>query len=163
MKKLFAIVSIAAPAALVLSILGGASPAREPDANATISALLDYDASDCVTNCEIDYCIQFGGGHNNHHLPGGNDTGRLHLCRGAATCFEHACFWSLTLAPHELVTVVDLVSRLSAGELVALQEAEANLSLNRDRNALQVLGCQGKALASIKLTSGQKAVLDLIE
>ena len=162
MKKLFAIIGIVAPAALVLAILAGASSPRGPDAVSTISTLLDYDGSACNTNCELLACDQEG--HKNLDIEEGNDTGRTHEdCREESTCFEHACRPTFTLAPQELNTVVELIPRLSIGGLVALHEAEANLSINREREVVQVLGCQGKALASIKLTASQKAALELAD
>ena len=86
-------------------------------------------------------------------------TGEVHGCATPDTCASHKCAEQTTLAPDELNTVVELIPDLSLRALVALHDAEPNLLLNVERQAVQVLGCQGLVLASVELTPWQKTEL----
>lgn len=142
-----------------------AAIASESRATRAISALLDYDASLCSLNCEFSPCSSLGEGfHTNRYHREGNDGGIWHMSCWSGGCrMWHSCDPRLTLASSELNVVVDLLPELPAEDLVALHETEPNVTFNRDRLAVQVLGCQGTVLASVPLTSDQHRSLTALQ
>lgn len=129
----------------------------ESEAARVISAVLDYDGSFCALNCEFSPCTQYGQGfHTNRFHMEGNDGGIHHMSCWSGGCrMWHSCNPRLTLAPNDLDIVVDLLSELSAEEIVAIHDAEPNVTFNDRRLAVQVLGCQGTVLASVPLATHQ--------
>lgn len=132
-----------------------------PRAARAISALLDYDGSLCMTNCELSNC-EFGD-HKNivHGL--GNDGGLVHDTCWWGSCRLHDCNPNFTLAPSDLDAVVDLLSSLDAKQIMALHEVEPNLAVNPLRSAVQIFGCQGAVLASVALAPEQARQLEALE
>ena len=153
----------AAPVALLFTF-AGAAETTSPEAAARISSFLSYDASDCNTNCEIAICRLLGTpGHANALMDpdeDGNDKGEIHSCAYPKSCDAHTCGGPPPgggLASLDLTTVAGLIPELSSDELTAMHAEEPNLLLNLERNAVQVLGCQGLVLASVELTPSQVA------
>lgn len=102
-------------------------------------------------------------GHQNFEYAQGNDGGYPHLsCMDLFECRIHDCNPNFTLAPGELNVVVDMLATLPAKEIAALHEAEPNLTLNRGRSAVQVLGCQGTVLASVALGPSRVRALEAL-
>jgi hypothetical protein len=71
-------------------------------------------------------------------------------------CEYHHCQVSFApLSPEDLDRLLDLVPALRANDLFALHEKEKALSLNYDRQAVQVLGCDDLVVASVPFTPDQ--------
>ena len=161
MKKLFAALSITAPAVFALAVLAGASP-PEPDPATLISALLDYDAADpCQFNCGTKRCQ---GGHKliAHDYGNDHDLGKgPHDCYIGYGCKVHTCDpdSNTTLALGDLEVVRDLIPAVPVERLLAMDQAEPNLLFSPERQTVHVLGCGGLVLTNIELTPSQKAAL----
>ncbi len=132
----------------------------DPDMETMVLTLLDYDASSCSTNCELSPCSG-AGAHLNESTPYGNDGGELHACVGGAGCSAHQCDPTYTLAPDDLRTLIQMIPSIPASTLASIGRAEANLLLNQDRRAVQIMGCEGLVLASVELTPAQQRELGI--
>lgn len=140
---------------VVLVVFTGAG-APTPDVATVVSALLDYDGSACNTTCTI--CTENPRRHMNTNdaTPFAQHVGWTHeLCQPTGCAF-HNCVIGVTLAPEELDDVVRLLPSIPAVDLVAMDDSQPNLVLDMNRGAVQVLGCQGLALASVELTPVQR-------
>lgn len=139
----------------VLAVFTGAnSPA--PNVPAVVSALLDYDGSACNTTCTI--CTENPMRHKNTNdlTPLAEHVGWTHEQCQSTGCAFHNCVIGVTLAPEELEDVLQLLPSVPAVDLLAMDDAQPNLVLDMNRGAVQVLGCQGLALASVELTPAQR-------
>ena len=133
-----------------------------------VAQLLDYDATPCNTNCEMGGCYEAE--HSNElRGPTGNDGGTDHDCQ-LGTCdivggeHDHSCDRMAELVPPEaLHELLELIPQIPTRLLMAMDREDPNLFVNRNRKAVQVLGCQGLVLASIDLTTAQVGVLDSLE
>ena len=131
-----------------------------------VAQLLDYDATPCNTNCELGGC--FEAEHSNElRGPTGNDGGTDHGNCQLGTCdivggeHDHSCDRMAELVPPEaLHELLELIPQIPTRHLVAMDRDDPNLFVNRNRKAVQVLGCEGLVLASIDLTTAQAGVLD---
>ena len=132
----------------------------DPDMETIVLTLLDYDASSCSTNCELSPCSG-PGVHLNESTPYGNDGGELHACVGDAGCSAHQCDPTFTLAPDDLRTLIQMIPAIPASTLADIGRTEANLLLNQDRRAVQIMGCEGLVLASVELTPTQQRELGI--
>lgn len=132
----------------------------DPDTETMVLTLLDYDASSCSTNCELSPCTG-AGAHLNESTPFGNDGGEIHACVGGSGCYPHQCDPTYTLAPDDLRTLIQMIPSIPANTLASIGRAEANLLLNQDRRAVQIMGCEGLVLASVELTPDQQRELGI--
>ncbi len=96
--------------------IGTTPGSEEPDMEAMVLTLLDYDASSCTTNCELSPCTG-PGVHLNESTPYGNDGGELHDCVGDAGCSVHQCDPTFTLAPDDLRTLIQMIPSIPANTL----------------------------------------------
>ena len=55
--------------------------------------------------------------------------------------------------------ILEIIPEVPGQQLLAMDEAEPNLLLNLERQAIQVLGCEGLVVASVEMTPGQRADL----
>ena len=145
---------------LSIAWMGTNPSSEEPGIETMVLTLLDYDASSCNTNCELSPC-DGAGVHLNDVTPFGNDDGEVHSCAGGSGCRDHNCNPNYTMAPDDLRTLIETVPSIPAKTLIAIDQAETNLLVNRDRRAVQVIGCEGLVLASVELTQAQQRELEI--
>lgn len=164
MRKLVGIPSIAIAATLSVAFLTGASHYRTPDVATTLSTLLEV--MHCEYACEVSPC-----GYTGHKLawtPLGNADQFLgmgeHDCYEGISCSPvHDCpdhgKTDLALTVQAMDRILEIIPEIPGQQLLAMDEAEPNLLLNVERQAIQVLGCEGLVVASVEMTPGQRAHL----
>ena len=119
----------------------------------------------CEYACEVSPC-----GYTGHQLtwtPLGNADQFLgmgaHDCYEGISCSPHDCpdhgKTDLALAIQAVDGILELIPEIPGQQLLAMDEAEPNLLLNMERQAIQVLGCEGLVMASVEMTPGQMADL----
>lgn len=111
--------------------------------------LTELEALECSHECE--YC---GGGGTEHEmttLPG-NDGGEFHTCAISFNgCRDHRCDAYARDLP-ELESLLGSLDRASVDDLAGIHPS---MFVNRERRALQVLGCGEKVILSIPLSTTQ--------
>jgi hypothetical protein len=164
MKKLIGILGIAIAATLSVAFLAGASHYRAPDVATTLSTLREL--MHCEYACEVTPC-----GGTGHQLKWG-ELGNADQYRGG---HEHPCFEALDCSPYHdcpphgntdlalaiqaVDRILELIPEIPGQQLLAMDETEPNLLLNMERQAIQVLGCEGLVVASVEITPDQRADL----
>lgn len=120
-------------------------------------ALTTYRASvSCVAECTHQLC-QLTSQHRLNE-DGGSDQGVAHNCiETDAGCDYHACGGG----GGELDGLADLLMSADAEDLRALEALELGVSVNLDRDAVQVVGCGNEIALSVPLSDGQLAGLML--
>lgn len=148
-------------AAAVVVVLAGAAPAlvddSPPAAEAQVAQLLTNMGAlrQCTTNCEFD-CAS-SDQHANYTHAGGNDGGEIHSCAWSSnSCRDHSCSVSMNEQLSQLQT---LVATLDGTALRRLDEQHALLFINRDRHAVQILGCEDQIVLTMNLTRAQASEL----
>ena len=130
-----------------------------------VAALLDYEAAtECEFNCETEKCES---GHKLIESQYGNDDdfedmGAHSECYAYVRCVIHTCGVGeqTSLALTDLEAVRELLPTIPIERILALQSAESNLILHRERQTVQILGCGGLVLANVELTGNQKSTLE---
>lgn len=94
---------------------------------------------------------------------GGSDGGGDHDCLATDLgCSYHDCN-GLVISLHDLERLMQLLPQLDGQELIALGSSDLGLLINRDRGALQVLGCNDLVVASVPLSLEQVVWLEAAE
>lgn len=144
--------------ALVAAATAAAVPAEKSGYVSAAEALRSINVNtvqSCTTNCEFGGC--FGAEHENQTNAGGNDGGEVHdWALSTEGCGDHQCDAQLQM---DLRTLEQTLPMLTADELEGLAGVSAQIHLNRDRAAVQVLGCNDLVMLSMNLSEAQRVAL----
>lgn len=159
-NKMFRFPSIAV-AILTTAILVGATVNPKPDATAKVAELLS--AMHCEYRCESGDCrtghkLRYARNETAYHdqwLSGGEET----ECIGNGCSPWHDCEGQ-HFASQDIDTALELIPALSMVALLELHETTPRLIVHTGRQSVQVTGCGDKVLASVELTTEQRADLE---
>lgn len=138
-------------------IVGAWNPAPTEDlAAARLAAVLvsvGPASGDCPTQCEYS-C--FGDRHRNQSHQLGTNEGTTHSCQFTEKgCQDHTCSGGDTLADAgvDLLELERLIRTLPVERLESIAREQPRLTINSQRHAAQIAGCEDTVLLSIALAA----------